>query len=604
MMNTDVDEELNAQTVDVITINFSLTKDGAIISANKEFCQMLRREVGSITDTSILEVVHEQDRTLFMQRITESYEGGVIPFTFRLIRIKGDSLPFYVNLCRWVSLDEVCVQAIPIADPSGYTAVEQLLVEKKITVLDLTDNAAINCNFDGTVVAVNNAYDKLFGWNNKELKGNKSPFVPDHLMHEFIEIKNRLLGGEKVIRMNTARMTRNGIMIPVNFSILPDYDNKGRVQGVIALSKNLEETLEMKAFIEKQMEYILQQEILIKDITNNVEVGICQYDVEKKKLLYINRRMEGLLGVPIYDLMRDSTLLVSTCHSDDKTELIRFYDESARELKIIEYRVVGKDGEVCWIRTKLTPIINEAGKVIRFVSLSQDISKQKLQDELLRKWDKLNTVGQLAASFAHQIRNPLTSIKGFIQLVATEQENLYGPIMQEELHKIESTIEDFLQLAKPSIGMEFTTTSIHTQINRVVSLMEKEAMLQNIIFKIKLYDKDQFIYCEPKQIQQVLINLLKNSIEAMPGGGELRISTMIEGNQMVKILVVDTGIGIPPERLSKLGEPFYSHKEKGTGLGLMVSYRIIENHQGSIRFTSKEGYGTTVEIRLPLSVSN
>ncbi|MFJ7934932.1 PAS domain S-box protein [Sporosarcina sp. NPDC096371] len=600
-MNTDTDVDDWISTGNVETIIFSLTRDGVILNANKEFCQMLGREIHSITGASMLEVVHVEDRTLFMQRITESYEGNIIPFTFRSTRRKGNSLPFYVNMCRWISQDEVCIHAIPIVDPSNYTAIEQSLVEKKITVFDITDSAAINCDFNGIVVAVNSDYDKLFGWKHKELKGNKSPFVPEFLLHKMIEIKERLLAGAKVIRMNTARMTRNGIMIPVNLTILPDYDSGGTVQGVFALSRKLEETLEMKAFIEQEMSNIVQQEMLIKDITNNLEVGICQYDVEQEKFLYINPGMGRLLGVPIFDLLQDKMLLVSTCHPDDEHELIRFYDELSKEFTEIEYRVLNIDGGFSWVRTKITPVMDEAGNVVRYVSISHDISKQKMQDELLRKWDKLNIVGQLSASLAHEIRNPLTTVKGFIQLFAMGPENTFGPIMIEELDKIESTIEDFLQLAKPSIGTAFTAASIHEQLIRTVSLMEKEAWLHNIKLNLKLHDQDQFINCESGQIQQVFINLLKNSIESMPDGGEIEVSTMVEENQMVKITVVDTGIGIPPERLSKLGEPFYSHKEKGIGLGLMVSYKIIENHNGSIRFKSTEGYGTTVEVRLPIS---
>ena len=356
----------------------------------------------------------------------------------------------------------------------------------------------------------------------------------------------------------------------------------------------------MKAFVEKQLENILQQEVLIKDITRNLEFGVCQYDVKKGMYLYVSPGIERLIGIPVLDLMRDPTLFVLTCHPDDKIELFRFYKELSKERTEMEYRVLNKDEKVCWIRTKITPVIDEMGEVVRYVSITQDISKLKMQDELLRKWDMLNIVGQLSASFAHQVRNPLTAIKGFVQLLAMEPEDTYGPIMIEELIKIEMIIEEFLQLAKPSNGTEFTTTSIHHEINRTISLMEKEAMLHNISFNMKLDDKDQFIHCESKQIQQVFINLIKNSIDAMPNGGEITISTAAEEGRVVKIALSDTGIGIPSERLNKLGEPFYSLKEKGTGLGLMVSYKIIENHHGSIQFKSKEGYGTTVEISLPI----
>ena len=190
---------------------------------------------------------------------------------------------------------------------------------------------------------------------------------------------------------------------------------------------------------------------------------------------------------------------------------------------------------------RLPLLLMKLGEVVRYVSITQDISKLKMQDELLRKWDMLNIVGQLSASFAHQVRNPLTAIKGFVQLLAMEPEDTYGPIMIEELIKIEMIIEEFLQLAKPSNGTEFTTTSIHHEINRTISLMEKEAMLHNISFNMKLDDKDQFIHCESKQIQQVFINLIKNSIDAMPNGGEITISTVAEEGRVVKIALYRYG---------------------------------------------------------------
>lgn len=606
-MNTytqDVHEALNTINIDVEKVIFSITKEGAILNANQDFCQVLMKEIHSVISSSMWDVVHEEDCSLFIQRTVEFIGVNFIPFAFRFKGVKGSSLPFYVKSCTWVSLNELLLHAIPIVNTSDYTTVEQLLVEKKITVFDIADSAAINCNFDGTVIGINDSYGKLFGWTNEELKGNKSPFVPEYLVHEFIEIKDRLVKGEKIVRLNTARLTKNGIMIPVNIIILPDYDNKGMVQGVFALSRKLEETLELKAFIEKQMANMLQHEMLLGDITNNLEVGVCQYDVKNGRFLYISPAIEGLLGIPVMDLMRDHKLVTSTCHPDDKADLFRFYKELSNELTEIEYRVLNIDGGICWIRIKITPVIDDTGNVVRNVSITQDISKQKLQDDLLRKLDMLNGVGQLSASFAHQIRNPLTAIKGFVQLLEMNTENPYKQIMTEELNKIEAITDEFLQLAKPTIGTKFTTSSIYNEINRAASVMQKEALLHNISIHLKLDDKDTFILSASNQIMQVLINLLRNSIDAMPNGGAINISTVVEENETIKISVTDTGIGIPPARLSKLGEPFYSNKEKGTGLGLMVSYKIIENHHGSIRFISKDGFGTTVEIRLPIREPN
>lgn len=595
------DMGLNTGNAYVEKIIFSLTKSGAILNANKDFCTLSVEKIPSIIGTSMYEFIHEHDRLLFIERILECCDGNLIPFTFRFTTSKRDDMPFYVNVCRWINQNEVLIHAIPIVDTFAYTSVERSLIDKELTVFDITDKAAINTGFDGTVIGVNDAYIELFGWTREELEEKKASMVPDFLMYELIEIKERLIKGEKVVRLNTVRITKNGLMLPVNIVLLPYYDSVGMVQGVFALSRKLEETLEMKSFVEKQLANILQQEVLIKDITRNLEFGVCQYDVRKGMYLYVSPGIEQLVGISVLDLMKDPALFVSTCHPDDKIELFRFFEELSKERTEIEYRVLNKDEKVCWIRTKITPVIDGAGEVVRYVSITQDISKLKMQEELLRKWDMLNIVGQLSASFAHQVRNPLTTIKGFIQLFPMGPEDTFGPIMTEELIKIEMIIEEFLQLAKPSNGTGFTTTSIYNEINRTISLMEKEAILHNISFNMNLNDKDQFIHCEPKQIQQVLINLIRNSIDAMPNGGEITIGTVVEEGQVVKIILTDTGIGIPTERLNKLGEPFYSLKEKGTGLGLMVSYKIIENHHGSIQFKSKEGYGTTVEITLPLS---
>ncbi len=592
-------EGLNTRNANGETIIFSLTKGGVILSANKDFYTISVMRIPSIIGTSMYELIHEDDCPLFINRINESFDGNLIPFTFRFTGSNG--LPFYVNECRWISSEEVLIQAIPIVVTSLYSSVERSLIDKEITVFDITDSAVINYDFDGNIIAVNNSFVELFGWSIEELKGKKALMIPDFLLYELIEIKNRLVDGEKLAQLNTVRITKNGLMLPVNMTVLPDYDDTGIVRGVFALLRRLEETLEMKAFVEKQLANISQQEMLITDITRNLEFGVCQYDVKKGMYLYISPGIERLIGIPVLELMKDRTLFVSTCHPDDKMELFRFYERLSKEMSEIEYRVLNKDEKICWIRTKITPVIDGAGEVVRYVSITQDISKLKMQDELLRKWDMLNIVGQLSASFAHQVRNPLTTIKGFIQLLTIEPENTFGSIMAEELIKIEQIIEEFLQLAKPSNGTEFTTISIHNEINRTIALMEKEAFLHNISFNLKLSDIDHYIHCESKQIQQVLINLLKNSIDAMPNGGEITIRTMADEGPVVKIVLTDTGIGIPPGRLNKLGEPFYSLKEKGTGLGLMVSYKIIENHHGSIQFKSKEGYGTTVEISLPIS---
>ena len=146
----------------------------------------------------------------------------------------------------------------------------------------------------------------------------------------------------------------------------------------------------------------------------------------------------------------------------------------------------------------------------------------------------------------------MTSIKGFIQLIEEEGESKYSPIILDELEDIESIMDEFLLLAKPSGETAFTPTSVFFLINRTVSMLEEETMLTGISVQKELANEDLQVICVSKQIKRVLINLMKNAIEAMPSGGNLRISYMKESENSLKISIIDNGIGMSPERISKI----------------------------------------------------
>lgn len=229
-----------------------------------------------------------------------------------------------------------------------------------------------------------------------------------------------------------------------------------------------------------------------------------------------------------------------------------------------------------------------------------DITEQKQSEELLRKSDKLKIVGELAAGVAHEIRNPLTSIRGFVQLLKLKQlKEDYLDIMLSELDRIEFIISEFLVLAKPQV-VNFQPRKIQPIIEHTIKLIETQAIIQNVQIHKAIDENIPEVQCEENQIKQVIVNILKNAVESMPNGGNITIEASRENNNYALIKIADEGCGIPQNRLKKIGEPFYTTKEKGTGLGLMVSYRIIESHGGSIRVESEEGKGTIFIIKLPL----
>lgn len=230
------------------------------------------------------------------------------------------------------------------------------------------------------------------------------------------------------------------------------------------------------------------------------------------------------------------------------------------------------------------------------------VQKTKLHRELQRA-EKMNAIGQLAASVAHEIRNPMTVVKGFLQIFLSkeqmsEEEKMYIKLMIEEMNRAESIINDYLSLAKPDMEQTEKVNAAEIALN-VMELMNSYAMMSKNISVLTDFQENVFIQGNKNELKQVLINILKNGIEAMKDGGELALTVKKEGGYGV-FIIRDTGIGMTPEELDRLGTAFYSLKEKGTGMGLMVCYQIVERMKGRIESTSKKNEGTTFHIYIPL----
>lgn len=233
-----------------------------------------------------------------------------------------------------------------------------------------------------------------------------------------------------------------------------------------------------------------------------------------------------------------------------------------------------------------------------FPTMSDQVKREKETENLLIRSEKLSMAGQLAAGIAHEIRNPLTSIKGFFQLIKkNEHSDLFYKIIEEELRKIEQISSELLILAKPHSEVR-QSHSIYQLIEDVTLLLESQAIIKNIIIKTNYENTNMTIQCEDTKIKQVLINLIKNAIEVMDSG-TINIKVK-EENHCALILINDEGHGMSESSLKKLGEPFYTTKPKGTGLGLLVCFKIIENHGGTICVDSTLGKGTTFTVKLPL----
>ncbi len=259
-----------------------------------------------------------------------------------------------------------------------------------------------------------------------------------------------------------------------------------------------------------------------------------------------------------------------------------------------------RDGRRIDVSTTASPVRDQHGEIIAVSCITRDMTSRKQTEELLRRAEKLSIVGQLAAGVAHEIRNPLTTLRGFVQM-QLEGKTLapyYHTIMLAELDRINFIVSEFLVLAKPQAD-RFQDCRLKAILEDMAALIEPEALLNDVRVRMEL-GGDPVVAGEPNQLKQVFLNLMKNGIEAMPErGGRLSVTLRCPLPGQAVVTIRDEGVGISEEQLARLGEPFYTSKAKGNGLGLMVSQRIVNNHGGSLVVRSKIGEGTEVAVSLP-----
>lgn len=265
----------------------------------------------------------------------------------------------------------------------------------------------------------------------------------------------------------------------------------------------------------------------------------------------------------------------------------------------ITYRL--NDGIERWENVSFHCIRDSYGNLVNLLRTSEDITESIKSEAMLKKSEMLSAVGQLAAGIAHEIRNPLTSLKGFLQLMmqSSTYNREYTEVMFSEFNRLELIISEFLVLARPQ-AVAFKEQQIERILEDVNVLLNTQAILKNIRLELAYEDNLPPVYCNEKELKQLFINMIKNAIEAMDSEGDISISARMDPDGYLLVRVSDQGKGIPKDQLERMGEPFYTTKEKGTGLGLMISQKIIDNHKGTLTFLSEVGIGTTVEMRFPV----
>ncbi|MFC4409416.1 ATP-binding protein [Chungangia koreensis] len=274
--------------------------------------------------------------------------------------------------------------------------------------------------------------------------------------------------------------------------------------------------------------------------------------------------------------------------------------------QMLEVKDVKRDGTVMDVQLTLNPIFNEKGDVIATSLIARDISFKVEKERLTLEAEKLKVAGEMAAGVAHEIRNPMTVISSFVQMMNAERHNPYREytaVVETELKRIDEILSEYLVLAKPSATIK-SDLNLHKLISDVMILFGPEMNNRKITATVDSVAACAEVVAEEKMMKQLFINLLKNSIEAVENAGIIQVKIENQNDHFIDITITDNGVGMSEEVLNKVFEPFYTTKEAGTGLGMMISQKIINDHGGKIHIESEMDVGTSIKVTLPVVPTN
>lgn len=355
-----------------------------------------------------------------------------------------------------------------------------------------------------------------------------------------------------------------------------------------SLQRELEERRQVEAALRQSEE---RYRLLFNHITDAVLIWDIQADGTPGRFIEVNEVACQRLGYTRQELMELTPLDIckgSSC--EDFASIIKTLEQHSALVDILH---VSKNGKIIPTESHMQLFYLDGKPAI--LSIARDVSERKFLEKEMARFERLHLIGELAASIGHEVRNPLTTIRGFLQIMrgkAPENREYYD-IMIDELDRANSIITEFLSLAKNK-SIELEVHNLNDVIRMLAPLIQANAIVENKYVSLDMGYIPNLLLNE-KEIRQMILNIARNGIEAMQPGKNLTIRTRAEGDEVL-LSIIDQGCGISREYIEKLGTPFFTTKEHGTGLGLAVCFSIARRHNATIQVESSDK-GTTFYIR-------
>jgi len=358
-----------------------------------------------------------------------------------------------------------------------------------------------------------------------------------------------------------------------------------------------QQTLRSEEELEAKQKDLKQLEAFNASIVHSMESGLLTLG-SSDKITSFNRAAEQITGFKREEVLGQPLVAIFPGVVEQLTAPGKFFQKRLQRYHV-EFKK--KNGAVGYLGFSVSSLMEPDGRAIGKLLIFQDLTALKIMEAHIKRVDKLAAVGEMAAGIAHEIKNPLASMTGSIQLLkdqisVTSVTQKLMRIALREADRLNDLTNDFLLFARPNSG-KAEAVELGSAVDETLALFEQDAVRHNGVRVVRHLAPDLWTEMDPKHIRQVLWNLLLNAAEAIDGKGTIEVSANII-NDSVQLAIKDDGCGIPEETQKTVFDPFFTTKTQGTGLGLSIVHRLVESYGGRVDVESEEGRGTTFILHL------
>jgi len=355
--------------------------------------------------------------------------------------------------------------------------------------------------------------------------------------------------------------------------------------------------------VQNYFQDLCRETSLLWSILQSVSDGILVVDHEGRTM-FLNDAARETLGISQRNLVSKPLL---DCTADSR--LSALFEESLLDQKmVIDREVEARHPKHMILKVNVVPYRVDEGQPLGAIVILRDITAEKHRQAESFQSEKLEALVTLAAGVAHEIGNPLNSLTIHMQLMEREIQHLPKKsrrkltdtleVAKSEIKRLDEIVRRFLGAIRPT-QLHYKEVNINNLVESVLDFMYFEISEQDIAIEKEYDSRIPLALMDEDQVKQAFFNIIKNAIQAMPRGGVLRATTALRDSHVV-VTFSDTGMGVPEDKLNRVFDPFYTTKEGGSGLGLMMVYKMVKDHSGTVELNSREGQGTTVTVSLPI----